>query len=91
VRPAGTTNAVLTLSNLTLGAGKLYTVIATGLVGGSPALSAIAIADSPAPAGDMMPTAMPSTGVADQPGLWLALGALLLLSLGLLTRRFALR
>jgi hypothetical protein len=91
VRPAGTTNAVLTLSNLTLDAGKLYTVIATGLVGGSPALTAIAIADSPAPMGDAMPTAMPRTGVAEQAGLWLALGALVLLSMGLLVRRFALR
>lgn len=91
VRPAGTTTAALTLRDLKLDAGKLYTVIATGLVGGSPALTAIAIADNPAPAGDVMPTAMPSTGVADQAGLWLALGALILLGLGLLTRRFALR
>ena len=91
VRPAGTTTAVLTLRDLKLDAGKLYTVVATGLVGGSPALTAIAIADSPAPAGAMMPTAMPSTGVADQAGLWLAGSALLLLSLGLLVRRFALR
>jgi LPXTG-motif cell wall-anchored protein len=91
VRPAGTTTAVLTLPDVKFEAGKLYTVIATGLVNGTPALTTIVLADNPAPAGEMMPTAMPSTGVADNAGVWLALGALLLLGAGLLSRRFALR
>jgi hypothetical protein len=91
VRPTGTTNAVLTLPNVTFEAGKLYTVIATGLVNGTPALSAIAIAADPAPAMTVMPTAMPATGVADGLGLWLVLGGLLLLGAGLTARRFALR
>ncbi len=94
VRPAGTTTAVLTLKDVKFDAGKLYTVIATGLVNGTPALSAIAIAADPAPATDgstTMPAAMPTTGVADQTGLWLVLGGLILLGAGLTARRFSLR
>jgi hypothetical protein len=92
VRPAGTTNAVLTLPNVKFEAGKLYTVIATGLVNGTPALSAIAIAADPAPAMTAAPPmGMPSTGVADTAGLWLVLGGLIVLGAGLTVRRLALR
>ncbi len=40
VRVAGSTTSVLTLNNITLQAGKIYTVFANGIVGGSPALGA---------------------------------------------------
>jgi hypothetical protein len=40
VRVAGTTTSVLTLNNITLQAGKIYTVFANGIVGGTPALGA---------------------------------------------------
>jgi hypothetical protein len=91
VRPTGTTTAVLTLKDLKFEAGKLYTVIATGLVNGTPALSALAIAADPAPMTAAPPAGMPATGVADQAGLWLVLGGLILLGAGLTARRFALR
>jgi hypothetical protein len=91
VRPTGTTTAVLTLKDLKFEAGKLYTVIATGLVNGTPALSAVAIAADPAPATTAPPMGMPATGVADNAGLWLVLGGLILLGAGVAARRFALR
>ena len=41
VRVAGTSTSVLTtLNNITLQAGKIYTVFANGIVGGTPALGA---------------------------------------------------
>lgn len=40
VRVAGSTTSVLTLNNITLQAGKIYTVFANGIVGGTPSLGA---------------------------------------------------
>jgi hypothetical protein len=67
VRPAGTTTAALSAPGLALEAGKYYTVIATGLLSGSPALELLPIVDTLAaqastttPAPPMVePTAMP--------------------------------
>jgi hypothetical protein len=67
VRPAGTTTAALSAPGLALEAGKYYTVIAAGLLGGSPALELLPIVDTLAaqastttPAPPMAePTAMP--------------------------------
>ena len=67
VRPAGTTTAALSAPGLALEAGKYYTVIAVGLLGGSPALELLPIVDTLAaqastttPAPPMVePTAMP--------------------------------
>jgi hypothetical protein len=54
VRPAGTTQAVLTTDPTPLAAGRIYTVFAMGLVGNS-SLQAVAFVDNSAPG-------MPSTG-----------------------------
>ena len=40
VRVAGSTTSVLTLNNIALQAGKIYTVFANGIVGGTPSLGA---------------------------------------------------
>jgi Domain of unknown function (DUF4397) len=54
VRPAGTTQAVLTTDPVTLAAGRIYTVFAMGQVAGN-SLQAVAFADNSTPG-------MPSTG-----------------------------
>lgn len=67
VRPAGTTTAALSAPGLALEAGKYYTVLAVGLLEGSPALELLPIVDTLAaqastttPAPPMVePTAMP--------------------------------
>jgi uncharacterized protein DUF4397 len=46
VRPAGTTTAALSAPGLALEAGKYYTVLAVGLLGGSPALELLPIVDT---------------------------------------------
>lgn len=55
VREAGTNTVVLTLPNVTLGSGVVYTIYATGLVNGTPSLQAIMAVESvdgqPVPAG----------------------------------------
>lgn len=45
VRLAGTTNNVLTVPNLNLGADKYYTAYAIGLAGGTPSLEAVLLTD----------------------------------------------
>jgi Alginate O-acetyl transferase AlgF. len=46
VRPTGTEAAVLTVPDVTFMPGTIYSVYATGLVGGEPPLSAIVVTDS---------------------------------------------
>lgn len=94
VTPAGGSDVVLDLPNITLDAGTVYTVYATGLVGGTPALGAqitvdaTAAAAAPAPAAGA-PAQLPRTGGESLP-LALFGGIALLLALGgLLVRRFA--
>ncbi|MBL9147203.1 MAG: DUF4397 domain-containing protein [Phycisphaerae bacterium] len=50
VRLAGTNTVVLPLGEITLGEGFAYTAVATGLVGGSPALGALLLTDVAPPA-----------------------------------------
>lgn len=50
VRAAGTTTVALPINGLQLQAGKIYTVLAVGLLNGSPALEALPIVNDPAPA-----------------------------------------
>lgn len=75
VRAAGTTTVALPLDGVSLAAGKIYTVIAVGLLEGEPALEVLTIADDPraaAPAPSApapQPTAqtgqLPHTGFGD--------------------------
>lgn len=66
VRAAGTTTAALSTPGLALEAGKLYTVYAVGLLGGTPALSLLPVVDTvPAAAMGPAPTGMPATGAGD--------------------------
>jgi hypothetical protein len=50
VRAAGTSNVALPIDDVALQAGKIYTVLAVGLLNGSPALEALPIVNDPAPA-----------------------------------------
>lgn len=49
VRAAGTTTVALPINGVQLQAGKIYTVLAVGLLNGTPALEALPIANDPAP------------------------------------------
>jgi hypothetical protein len=89
VRPAGTTTAALSAPGLALEAGKYYTVLAVGLLGGSPALELLPVVDtlaaqSAAPvaqatATPVMAPGMPQTGAGEN-AFNLALLALLLVA-----------
>lgn len=49
VRAAGTTTVALPINGVQLQAGKIYTVLAVGLLNGTPALEALPIVNDPAP------------------------------------------
>jgi hypothetical protein len=65
VRAAGTTTVALPIDDVTLEAGKIYTVLAVGLLSGTPALEALPLVTAPSPAS--APTAVPATGGAPAP------------------------
>jgi hypothetical protein len=79
VRPTGTQTAALSAPGLALDAGKSYTVLAVGLLGGSPALELLPVADmlavQPQPG-------MPQTGAGENA---FSLAVLALLILGALS------
>jgi hypothetical protein len=89
VRPAGTETAALSAPGLALEAGKYYTVLAVGLLGGSPALELLPVVDTlaaqaAAPAAQatatpVMAPGMPQTGAGEN-AFNLALLALLLVA-----------
>jgi hypothetical protein len=62
VRAAGTTTVALPIDGVQLQAGKIYTVLAVGLLNGEPALEALPIVSDPTPA------QAPSAAPAGQPG-----------------------
>lgn len=71
VRAAGTTNVALPISDVALQAGKVYTVLAVGLIDGEPALEALPIVNDPVAAAPTAPapsapapTAAAPSGVA---------------------------
>jgi hypothetical protein len=67
VRVAGTTTVALPINGVTFESGKIYTVLAVGLVNGTPALEALPLVNDPAPAATApSPTAQPS-GAATSP------------------------
>lgn len=63
VRAAGTTTVALPINGVQLQAGKIYTVLAVGLLNGTPALEALPIVNdpAPAPAPGAAPAAAPGT------------------------------
>jgi hypothetical protein len=65
VRPAGTTTAALSAPNLSLESGKYYTVLAVGLLAGSPALELLPVVDTVAQTQSMPQPGMPDTGAGD--------------------------
>jgi hypothetical protein len=89
VRPTGTETAALSAPGLALEAGKYYTVLAVGLLGGSPALELLPVVDTlaaqaAAPAAQatatpVMAPGMPQTGAGEN-AFNLALLALLLVA-----------
>ena len=87
IRLAGTSTVVLPIDGIRLEAGKVYTFVAVGLAGGSPALSVLPLSFTP----QTPVIALPRTGDAgllgaDQDGVsssyltWMALGSVLALS-----------
>ena len=87
VRAAGTMTVALAIDDVTLEAGKIYDVLAVGLLNGEPALSALPIVTSPAAApppvaspSAVPPVTSPNTGTGDALGgssaPWLLIGAL---------------
>jgi hypothetical protein len=79
VRPAGSTTVALPIDGVELQAGKIYTVLAVGLLNGTPALEALPVvndpvtaaapAPAPAPAPQPAPAgALPSSGTGDAAG-----------------------
>jgi hypothetical protein len=60
VRAAGTTTVALPLDDVALTAGKIYTVVAVGLLEGDPELSVLTIADDPRVSGAPPPAPAPS-------------------------------
>jgi hypothetical protein len=66
VRAAGTTTVALPVNGVQLQAGKIYTVLAVGLLNGTPALEALPIINDPAPADAPAPTStadsLPASG-----------------------------
>jgi LPXTG-motif cell wall-anchored protein len=97
VTPAGASDVVLDLPNITLEAGTVYTVFATGLAGGTPALSAEITVDAQASApaapaasapAQPAPQTLPTTSTGEtSPLLWVGALAMLLAAAGLLLRR----
>lgn len=65
VRAAGTTTVALPINGVQLQAGKIYTVLAVGLLNGTPALEALPIVNDPAPA--PAPAASPAAPAAGLP------------------------
>jgi hypothetical protein len=63
-RVAGTETVALSVPNVALEAGKVYTIFAMGLVGGEPALTAVPSVDA------THPTALPVTGADRSGNLW---------------------
>ena len=93
LRPAGTTTAALAVPDLTLEAGKVYTVYAVGLSNGPPPLSLVPVVDSTqltsAPAGPATaPTTIPKSGAGDG---WVPALLLALLAAAAMTSGTALR
>jgi hypothetical protein len=64
VRAAGTSTVALAVPGLTLEAGKVYTVYAVGLLGGTPALSVVPVADTA-----LQSMSAPAGGPSAQPGM----------------------
>jgi hypothetical protein len=60
VRAAGTTTAALEVPGVQTQAGKIYTVLAVGLLEGEPALEALPIVNDPAPAVEAAPSPAPA-------------------------------
>lgn len=61
VRAAGTTTVALPIDGVTFEAGKIYTVLAVGLLNGTPKLEALPLVNDPAPAATApSPTAQPA-------------------------------
>ncbi len=84
-RVAGTQDVALSLPNITLEEGTVYTVFAMGLVGEEPALTAVISVDAQA-----QPTLLPATGeVHTALFIGLGIGALGLLVLGMGVRELA--
>lgn len=94
VRAAGTMTVALAIDGVTLEAGKIYDVLAVGLLNGEPALSALPIVTTPAaatapaaPSSGVPPVTSPSTGTGDALAgtttPWILIGALAVAGLGL--------
>lgn len=87
VRPTGTMTAALAIDGVQLEEGKIYTVMAVGLLNGMPELEALTIVDEPATgeaaatpepsegAGTTLPSTGTGPGGASDSSLWLVLGA----------------
>jgi hypothetical protein len=90
LHPAGTQVVALSVPNLTLAAGKVYTVYAVGLSNGAPPLSLIPVVNTAAaaPSGPA-PATIPQTGAGAGPGaMWVfLLAGALFLSAGLTLRQ----
>jgi hypothetical protein len=67
VRAAGTTTAALAIPDVQVQAGKIYTVLAVGLLNGEPALEALPLVNDPAPAASASPTAQAPAPTAAAP------------------------
>jgi hypothetical protein len=86
IRVAGTNNVALPLSGVSLEAGKVYTFVAVGLVGGDPALSVLPLSYTPPAAGHLAPPRAGDAGLAGEgasgssPLAWMALATALVLS-----------
>jgi hypothetical protein len=60
VRAAGTSTMALEIPGVAVQAGKIYTVLAVGLLEGEPALEALPIVNDPAPAVEAAPSPAPA-------------------------------
>lgn len=80
VRPAGTTDVALPLNGVQLQAGKIYTVMAVGLLNGSPGLEALTLVADPAQAAASDPVMLPAAGTgaagSGDGQLWIIVGML---------------
>lgn len=65
VRPAGKNNSVITVPNLKVEAGKIYTILIMGQAQGTPALEAFIIEDLLGP--PITPGEVPSPGATSPP------------------------